>query len=306
MRPREGVVADVGRLRSVREAGLLVACTLAAVGLTASGGILPAAGQSSTDVLLHATALSYQDSEVKEQGWVAGFYGTYGSGWKHLVEVGATRTGIDYVDGWELRQTDVAGAYGYYGASGAVRAGAHFISGNDPLSDGGVVLFGGASRYRVGVWSAGTEGALSSYGSYNEGLTVVQVAPSAGVTRTAAEGRHVMGATLRGYWIRVSRDVGLRSRSFLSGEASVSYTSGRLSLSGFAWAGEQAFAVRAGGFTVFNLAELHTGGLGGGVRWVLSSRSALSVGYSLERFEDMGLASRAWTRALSASIGLTL
>ncbi|MHB1191828.1 MAG: hypothetical protein ACYC6F_02180 [Longimicrobiales bacterium] len=266
----------------------------------------PAAAQTRTDVLLHATGLSYQGSQVKDAGWVVGFYGTYGSGWKHLVEVGATRTGVDHLDGWQLRQTDLAAAYGYYGAQGAARAGIHVISGNDALSDGGMVLFGGASRYRVGAWSAGAEGAFSSYGDYDGGLTVAQVAPSVALTKAAGEGRHVLGATLRGYYIKLSEDVGLGSRDFLSGEAAVSYTSGRLSLSGFAWAGEQAFAVRGGGFTVFNLAELHTGGFGGGLRWVLSPRSALSAGYYMERFEDFGLANTAWTRSLSASLGFTL
>lgn len=115
----------------------------------------------------------------------------------------------------------------------------------------------------------------------------------------------MVGGTLKGYWIRPSRDVGLDGESFLSGEASLSLTSGRLTMSGYAWAGEQAFAVRSGGFTVFNLAELHTGGLGGGLRWVLSPRSAVSVGYYRERFQDMGLAGKAWTQTLSASLGIT-
>lgn len=285
-----------------------IATFVVGVAATLGTGALapPAAAQTQTDVLLHATALSYLDSQVKDAGWVAGFYGTWGSGWKHLVEVGATRTGIDYLDGWELRQTDVAAAYGYYGASGTVRAGAHLVSNNDPLSDGAIVFFAGASRYRVGAWSAGVEGALSSYGDYGGGLRVVQVAPSLGFTQSSGEGRHVLGATFKGYWIRPSEDVGLDSDRFLSGEASLSFTSGRLTVSGYTWAGEQAFAVRSGGFTVFNLAELHTGGFGGGLRWVLSPKSAASVGYYRERFQDMGLASKAWTQALSASLGITL
>lgn len=279
---------------------------MGALGLAALAALpSTSAAQTRTDVLLHSSVLSYQDSQVKDGGWVAGFYGTWGSGWKHLVEVGATRTGVDYLDGWQLRQTDIAAAYGYYGAAGAVRVGAHRISGNDPLSDGGVVLFGGASRYRVGSWSAGAEGAFSSYSNYDGGLTVAQVAPSAGLTRTFAGGRHTLGAVLRGYWIRVSDDVALGGRDFTSGEAALSYASGRFSMSAYAWKGEQAFAVRSGGFTVFNLAELHTGGLGGGIRWVLSDRSALSAGYYMERFQDMGLASKAWTRSVSVSLGIT-
>lgn len=269
---------------------------------------LPAVGaaQSSTGVLLHGTALSYADSRLKDAGWVAGFYGTYGTGWKHLVEVGATRTGVDYLDGWQLRQTDVAAAYGYYGVRGAARLGAHIISSGDPLSDGGVVLFGGVSRYRLGAWSAGAEGAFSNYADYDGGLQVAQVAPSAGFTSSDPLGERILAGTLRGYWIHLSEDVGLGATDFISGEASLSYTLGRLTVSGYAWTGEQAFAVRGGGFTLFNLAELHTGGFGGGLRWVLSPRSAVSAGYTMERFQDMDLSGYAWTRALSASLGFTL
>lgn len=274
--------------------------------LAALVGAAPVAAQSATNVLLHATGLSYDDSRVKDQGWVTGFYGTWGTGWKHLVEVGATRTGIDYLDGWQLRQTDLAAAYGYYGAGGAGRLGVHFVSTDDPLSDGGLVLFAGASRYEVGSWSLGAEGAASSYPDYEGGLQVLQAAPSAGFTSSDPTGRRSVSGTLRGYWIHLSEDLGLGGRDFVSGEASLALTIGRVTLSGFGWAGEQAFAVRGGGFTVFNLPELHTGGVGGGLRVVLSPRSALSAGYYLERFQDMDLSGYAWNHSLSASLGLTL
>lgn len=285
----------VGRL--VR-AGALVTMAVAAATTAASA-------QSRTDVLVHATALGYVDSQAKDAGWVAGFYATHGWAWRHLVEVGATRTAIDYLDGVELRQSDAAIAYSWFGASGSARAGVHVVSSTDPLTDGGVVLFGGASRYRVGAWSAGAEGAFSSYADYQGGLRVFQVAPSAGFIASDPLGERVLGATLRGYYIRTSADVGLGSRDFLSGEASVSWTLKSVTVSGYAWAGEQAFAVRGGGFTVYNIAELHTGGFGGGVRWVASRRAAVSVGYAMERFEDAGLANRAWTRVVSASVGFT-
>lgn len=266
----------------------------------------PLAGQSRTDVLLHATGLTYQDSQVKDRGWVAGFYGTYGTGWKHLVEVGATRTGIDYLDGWQLRQTDVAAAYSGYGATMAGRVGAHVVSTNDPLTSGGLVLVAGVSRYRPRAWSVGAEGAYSRYGDYGGGLQVAQVAPSVGFTRSDPLAGRTVSGTLRGYWIRLSEDVGLGGSEFLSGEAALAWTQDRVTVSGYAWAGEQAFAVRAGGFTVFNLAELHTGGFGGGLRVVLSPHAALSAGYSMERFQDLDLSGYAWARTLSASVGFTL
>lgn len=303
MKRREGAdLTGIGRLvpcRAVLLRGAAVAVVAGAVVLA------PAAAQARTDVLLHGSALGYVDSQEKDAGWQAGVYATHGWAWKHLVEVGGTRTAIAYLDGVKLRQTDVAAAYSWFGTDGSVRVGFHGISSTDPLTDGGWVLFGGASRYKVGSWSASAEGALSSYADYAGGLQVVQVAPSAGFTSSDPLGERILSAALRGYYIRTSEDVGLENRAFLSGEASVSWTLRSVTLSGYAWAGEQAFAVRSGGFTVFNIAELHTGGFGGGVRWVTSPRSALSVGYYVERFQDVGLTNQAWARILSASVGFT-
>ena len=269
-----------------------------------TGWAAPLGAQSQTDVLFYASAISYQDSQAKDNGTAVGVYGTYGTGWKHLVEVGATRTGIRYADGWELTQNDVTLAYSRFGAKGAGRVGVHFISNNDPLTDGGMVLFGGASRYEVGAWSAGAEAAFSNYADYDGGLAVMQLAPSFGVTAYDA-GSRVVGATLRGYAIGLSDDTGL-GKTFLSAEAALSFTTGSVTLSGYAWGGEQAFAVRGGGFTSFNLSELHTGGYGGGFRWVMSPKSALSAGLYVERFQDMDVATDAWARTFSVSLGFTL
>lgn len=270
------------------------------------GAVPPAAqGQSQWDVLLHGSGISYLGSEVKNNGYAAGFYGTYFTGWKHLVEVGATRTGITYADGWDLRQTDVSIAYSRFGINGAGRVGIHLISSNDGYTDSGLVFFGGASRYRVGVWSAGAEAALSRFPSYEGGLTALQLAPSVGFT-AYNEGGKTLGATFRAYAIQLSKDVGLDGRDFLSAEAGVSFTVGALTMSGYAWAGQQAFAVRSGGFLSFNLPELHTGGYGGDFRWVMTPRSALSAGLYVEHFQDMEVAGDAWARTFTMSLGLTL
>jgi hypothetical protein len=268
------------------------------------------AAQTQWDVLLHGSSLSYLDSQLKDKGYTVGAYGTLGVQWTHLVEVGGTFTNIEYLSGYILEQTDLSAAYSRFWSRGSGRVGGHVISSTDPLTDGGVVLFGGASAYRVGVWSAGAEASLSSYSSYGEGLRVAQVAPSAGFTKGDGSGTRVLSGVLRGCYIKLSddlsQDTGLGGRSFLSAEASVSLTAGPVTLSGSAWGGEQAFAVRQGGFLVFNLAELHTGGYGGGLRWVLSPRSAVSAGVYIERFEDMELGGAARVRTLAVSAGLTL
>lgn len=286
---------------------MLERLTLAATALPALllAGVDSVTAQSQWDVLLHGSGIAYESSTLKDVAYQAGFYGTYGTGWKHLVEVGVTQTGIDYYSGWKLRQTDITAAYSRFGSRGSGRLGAHLIVTNDDLTDRGLVLFGGASAYEVGVWSAGAEVAFSNYPGYDGGLTVVQVAPSVGLTAWSTSSL-IVGIVLRGYAIRLSEDVGLADTDYLSAEATLSLTAGPVTVSGYAWDGEQAFAVRLGGFTAFNLAELHTGGLGGGVRWVMTPRSALSAGVYTEGFRDLGSTADARSWIYSASLGFTL
>ena len=298
-------VFDMDRRRRVRVLAFSAVLTAAAgfaVGLSPAA----AAAQSQWGVLFHASGLSYSDSQVKEDGHVTGFYGSYGTGWKHLVEVGATRLRINFLDGWQLQQSDVAAAYSLYGARVAGRVGGHLVLSTDSLTDRGLVLFGGMSAYKVGVWNLGTEVAWSSYPDYADGLTVAQAAPTVGFTSVDASGTRAVGVTLRGYLIHLSEETGLGSQDFVSAEAAVSFTSGPLTLSGYAWGGEQAFAVRNAGFLAFNVSELHTGGYGGGLRWVLSPRSALSAGVYIERFQDPDFPGDINGRIFSLSLGFTL
>jgi hypothetical protein len=280
-----------------------LALWLAALAVVA--GCAPASAQVQRDFLLHGSTFRYDDSAVKEDGRSAGIYASLGTDWKHLFEVGGSLTRIDYRDGSTLEQTELTAAYSRFGARAAGRMGVHLLGSTDPLTDGGLVLFGGANAYSYGEWSAGAEAAMSRYGGYDGGLTVLQLAPSAGLSFSAAQGARTFGATVRGYAIRVGRDVGLGDRDFLSGELATSMRLGRVTLSTVGWAGEQAFAVRNGGFLVFNVAEVHTGGLGAGVRLVLTPASAISAGVYSERLRNSDLVSEAEVRTFAASLGFT-
>lgn len=266
---------------------------------------LSTAAQSQTDLLLYGSWVDYSNSQVKDGGWVAGAYGTWGTGYRHLVEVGASWTQLRFLAAPDLEQLDLSAAYNFYAVRGSLRAGGHYISATDELSDGGFVLFGGGSLYEYGKWTVGVDGAWSHYPDYDSGLSAAQVAPTAGFTVTSQDYERSFSLTGRGYFIWLSDDAGQERRSFSSGELSASFTSGRLTLSGYGWVGEQAFAVRQAGFTVFNLSELHTGGFGGGIRWVTSARSALTAGYSVERFEDLGFPGTATAQTVSISFGYT-
>ncbi len=286
--------------------GVFSAVRAVAIGLVAILVPTAATTQSQGTVLLSAATLSYGESQVKEDGSALGFYGTYGQGWKHLIELGATSTRINFRGGVQLQQSEIATAYNFFGARGSGRIGGHLLFTTDTLTDRGFVLFGGANAYKVGVWSAGADAAWSSYADHGDGLSVAQISPRMGFTFSDAAKSRFVGLSLRGYVIHLSTETGLGGQDFLSAEAAASFTTGPLTMSAYAWGGEQAFAVKSGGFLVYNVSELHTGGYGGGLRLVVSPQAALSAGIYFDRFQDQDLSGDRIARALAFSLGFTI
>ncbi len=268
---------------------------------------LPAHGaaQSQTDVLLYGSLVDYQGSRVKRDGLVAGGYGSWGTGYRHLLELGGSWTHIRFRGTGDLDQLDVTAAYNFYSTRASVRGGGHLVQATDPLTDGSLIVFGGGDVYDVGRWSLGVHGAWSHYPNFDGGLDVGQLAPTGGLTIRTSDPQTTIGLTARGYFIRLSEPAGMDQRDFSSGELAASLTKGRFRISGYGWLGEQAFAVRESGFTVFNLSEIHKGGFGGGFRWVTTQNSALSAGYYVERFEDLGYPDTATARTFTLSFGYT-
>ena len=208
-----------------------------------AGDALHAQAQTRVDVLFNGAFLSYQGSEKKD-GSVVGAYGYLGHGLSHVVEGTASRTQINFRDGTRLNQVDVSGAYTHYFTKTTLRAGGHLIDSTDPLTDGGTVLFASVGRYVPYAWSANVEVAQTSYPNYDEseptggrfrpdGLSVLQINPGAGVSWGDATGYRFFYATLRGYYIRLSKDVGLGDRTFLSMQASLDYIYKKATVSGF-------------------------------------------------------------------------
>lgn len=275
--------------------------------------------QTRVDVLFHGAALDYAGSELKRDGSVVGVYGYLGSGLSHVLEGTASQTRIDYRDGTRLSQVDVSGAYTHYFPKTTLRFGGHLIDSTDRLTDGGTVVFANVGRYVPYVWNANVGFAQTSYPNYDEsdaaiggrrirtdGLSVLQISPGAGLSWGDITGYRFFYASLRGHYIRLSKDVGLGDRTFLSMQASLDYFYKKATVSGFVWSGAQAFAVRQGGFTAYNLPERHTGGYGGSLRYVLAPKAAATVGVYSERFRDLGFDADVSATIVTLSLGFTL
>ena len=94
-----------------------------------------------------------------------------------------------------------------------------------------------------------------------------------------------MRLDLRAYYINTDKEVsGTGKEDFYSLETRLGMDRDRIGLGVFGWTGEQAFAVRQEGFSVYNLNERHFGGYGGEIRCRVSPHSQATVRIADEYF----------------------
>jgi len=236
---------------------------------------------------IYGTPLIYSDSNVKDKGYTAGFYGYLGFGLHHSFESDVEFTKIDYKDGSTLNQTDLTFIYTNYSLKNyRLKAGFHYIISDDRLTDRGKVFLLSAERYKLYRWNIGIEGTVSIYDNYNPELTVYQVCPKVGFYFGNYYRYGSFYSETKGYYINLSDDVGL-GKNFYSVEENLFYYYKNWTGKIFGWIGKQSFAVRNGGFVVYNLSEKHKGGYGGSISYRYKKASASLTVFN-EIFEDVG------------------
>ena len=249
--------------------------------------------------------IAYDDATFKDHAWLGGVNGWLELSERHLFEVGVECMDIAYQQWPTLRQLDFTAAYANFSLPHLqLRLGGHFIASNDPATDGGWVAFGGVDWLAAPRWSAGLDGFFSRYSDYGPRLDVLQLTPRLRVD--LAQGRDwTWRAELAGYWIQLSQEPpGLDRQNFFSGEGRLAFYWRRWTFSGFGWAGHQAFAVRNGGYTVFNLAEEHTAGYGAEIARALSGHLNVGLRFRREQFREISTTASATENVLLVTIGL--
>ena len=241
------------------------------------------------DVTPYFAYLDYEDGAAKRDAYVGGAHGMLGIGLKHAIEGAAEYAKYNYRNNSDLEQLDFTGVYSNYMIPNIkLRAGAHYIHVPDDDSDGGWTAIVGAHYYKLQSWDVGLDGYYSRYRHYDPKLNVYQATPHVGFVfwRNPKE-KAALRLDLTGYYIRLAEDMGVGDQNLWSGEGRLGLWVEDWSCAVFGWAGKQAYAVRSGGFTVYNLTEKHTGGFGGELGLPLSKRSRLTLKVSKEYFEDL-------------------
>lgn len=240
----------------------------------------------SVEAAPYVAYLDYHGTASKDHANLAGIYTAFGYGLEHLVEAEADYIQKFYRGYPSLSQWDFTLAYDNYSIPHLkLRAGGHYVAGEDRYTDEGWVVFGGAEYYVLNRWAVGVDGYFTQYPKFQTHLEVVQIVPHFGVTFWHGE-NFSWNNDVRGYWIRPNQDY-LQQRDFYSIEDKLSLNWRRWTFSAFGWTGQQVFAVRDNGFALYNLGEEHKAGYGLEVRYIFSEHFALTLRANREEFRDI-------------------
>lgn len=259
------------------------------------------------DALFYGGPLVYQSSQIKKSGYSGGLYGYFGIGKYHSMQGEFDNTRINYKDGTRLKQNDFTFLYNNFSIPQVkLQLGGHYISTTDPTTDNGFIIFGSILFYKTYLWNMGMTAYFSNYENGNPSFQVYQFSPKIGIGTVPLSPATYIYMETQFHMIFLSRQSGGSKRQYYSLEQAVVFTGTNWSLRGNGWIGEQMYAVRNGGFTVYNLPEREKGGFGASFRYVSSQKSAITFGLNYQAFQDMDTNISAQVFYPYVSIGVTI
>jgi tetratricopeptide (TPR) repeat protein len=254
---------------------------------------------------IYAGGISYEGTVYRDHAWFGGASGWLDLHRTHLFEAGIESMDITYKYLPRLSQLDATAAYANFSLAGLKpRLGGHYIATDDGPTDGAFAVFGGLDWNPTRSWSLGLDGFHTRYPRYGPPLDVAQLTPH---TRfELAQGPDwCLNLDISGNWIQTGRSLPpLDQQSFFSGEGSLSLRWGGWTFSGTGWAGEQAFAARNAGYTIYNVAEKHTGGCGADIRRALGKNFTVDFRYRREEYREIFTRASAAGNLFLAAVGL--
>ncbi|NPA40496.1 MAG: hypothetical protein GXO57_08665 [Thermodesulfobacteria bacterium] len=217
----------------------------------------------------YTTYINYRNSSIKNYGIAVTAYLSLWHGYFDDFQFGAGYTYIKYKNQPNLKQKDFTFAYSNTNTilkNHVITCGFHYISTTDDLTDNGKVGFLDIThywldKYRLFKANLGL-GLYYSFYNHSTNFQVFQLLPhtSIKVFSTLKEG--TLYVDLAGYYIRVSKskELQLSKKNYFSFGADARYYYGRTYFGIGGWIGDQIFAVKSGGFVVYNLTEEYRGG----------------------------------------------
>ncbi len=250
--------------------------------------------------------ISYGDKSVKDKGFYGGIH-LNGKTLDQQVDIQYSYLKLDYQDNTPaLGQNDFSLVYSNFGKENYIfKGGVHYIDSDDYLTDEGLIFFGGVKYYKIYDFDVGIEGYYSTYRNFSPTLNVWQLTPSVGKYLhtqrlgdfylnlqyfyiTFKESRIIETVNNNKYGVtrHTIKSVADYDNNNHSVQFSLTNYYGKFTTTGYVWGGKQAYAVRDGGFTVYNLAEVHKGGGGFIINYQLKNSFGISFNVAYEKFTD--------------------
>jgi hypothetical protein len=235
----------------------------------------------------YSSPFIYYNSQGKKSGFTVGSYGYFGN-MSHFFEGNFSYSNFELTSS-RINQYNAVLSYTNYQLPGfGLKAGTNLTATSYSGTDQAAVLFTGIKYYfpflyGTGVsFNAGLDFYTSFYRAYNNQQPVFQLTPAIGL------GLGGFYLEAGGTYIKLPQDSILENNNMFSAEAAITYNfNNRFSIKASGWLGEQAFAVRDSGFTVFNVPEKHMGGYGLSAQYSFTDRLIASVSWYNEHYYDI-------------------
>ena len=246
------------------------------------------------NLALYGTFINFSDSSLKNEGRSATLYGNISDNKHHLIEGIFAQTYIDYEAPYNnLNQSDFAIAYTNTNQllkNISLRIGFHYINSDDQWTDEGKIVFGKLTYFVPYKWNAGIEADYSIYDKTSLDVNVFQLVSHFGIFIYGLVPKGSLYTESKLYYIHKDETVGDLSRdNFLSFEQSIFYTLWPWDIRLSGWGGKQIYAVKNGGFLVYNLADKYKAGITFEVGYTfLKSHIRLSLNVSNEWLKHVG------------------
>ena len=247
---------------------------------------------------LYGTYLNYNNSKYKKDGYSTTGYLSLGDGIHNSFQIGVEYTHINYKHNYpDLDQEDFTFTYSNTNQllkNHTFTFGLHYINSDDDLTDGGYTLFFDGTYFKYSPvypysfkWNAGIGLYYSRYTNLTD-FNVYQVNPHTTVKLFSDYRRGALYTDITGYYIHVtdSDKLYMDKSNYYSLDVDLRYYYGGYDFKIGGWVGQQAFAVKNGGFVVYNLKEKYKGGAYAEIGYTFKNGFRVSLNLSVNRFSE--------------------
>jgi len=226
----------------------------------------------------------YNDQSKKDSNGMGIYASLYN--YPHQVEFSVDYTNINFKQNIpKYEQTEMTGVYSYFlNKNLFLKGGLHFVASDYRPSNEGLATIISGADYKRDNSNYGLELFYSNYTKYTpKSLKITQLHPY------FKQHIETKNRKLGSFDLTADFNYIKPSKSYLYQDVKSSYSSTGLKLTNIngnwstsieKWIGKRAFALEDGGFTLYNLSQVYTGGYGAGINYKINNKAGIKLNYS--------------------------